>query len=273
MVENENKIPKYRKPPVVEVVCGVLFELLEALKAPQSGDFWNLIRSEFPEVDEQPLLSPVVEAFGAVLQKNIQLLHVPPLPRLWFLSERKDRLIQIQRDRFLFNWRRLGADGVYPSYETVFGDFVKYLNVFRDFAEKIPGCRCSPQQYELTYVNHIDGTLIDNTVSKLGRVFRDYAWATDSERWLPLPDDSTWRTSFELPDRAGRLHANVRILTDDETHQRFIRFELTARGIGSDKTFDQMKNWFEIAHEWIVRGFADLTSPEIQREVWGRIDG
>jgi len=29
-----------------------------------------------------------------------------------------------------------------------------------------------------------------------------------------------------------------------------------------------VKNWFDMAHEWIVRVFADLTGPSIQEAIW-----
>lgn len=272
MAESTTRFPDFKKPPVVEVVCGILVRPIEALKAPHLGDFWTRVRSDFPQCDERALLSPVVEVFGGPPAATIQITDVPPLPRVWFIGQRGDRLIQVQRDRFLFNWRRLEADDAYPHFGSVYGDFAKYLGVFRDFVAAIGGGALDAQQYELTYVNHVDGALIENAVSNLGRVFRDFAWAADSNRWLPMPADSTWRTTFVLPNQAGRLHSTVRLLVDDETHRRFIRFELTARGIGADRTVEGMRGWFDLAHEWVVRGFADLTTPDLQREVWERID-
>ncbi len=276
MPEPMTKLPEFRKPPVVEVVCGVLIRPIEALKAPHLGEYWAKIRAEFSAVEEQPLLSPMVEGFGAVQPQasTIQVTSVPPLPRVWFISQRGDRVIQVQRDRFLFNWRRLEAKDAYPRFDSVYGDFARHLGSFRDFIAAIGGAPLDAQQYELTYVNHIDGALIGESVGELGRVFRDFAWVTDSNRWLPVPADSTWRTSFDLPGQAGRLHSAVRLLVDGGTHRRFIRFELTARGIGGDKGLEGpgIEGWFETAHEWIVRAFADLTSAELQREVWERTD-
>jgi len=31
-----------------------------------------------------------------------------------------------------------------------------------------------------------------------------------------------------------------------------------------------MRNWFDLAHEWIVRGFTDLTEKEMQETIWKR---
>lgn len=263
-------LPNYKKPPVVEVVCGVLFDETKALKAPHLGQLWSMIRSEFPSIEEQPLLSSVVEVFGPVPPPTIEITGVPPLTRVWFINKGGDRLIQMQRDRFLFNWRRLKADEPYPHFESVYADFTKYLNIFREFLDAISAGPLAPRQYELTYVNHIDGAVIDNSVSNLGRVFRDYAWQT-GDRWLPPPNDSMWRTSFDLPDQTGRLHSTVHVLKEDQGLRRALRFELTARGI-ADESLNAMKTWFQLAHEWIVRGFTDLTTRDIQQELWERID-
>jgi hypothetical protein len=46
--------------------------------------------------------------------------------------------------------------------------------------------------------------------------------------------------------------------------------DLTVRGIGSHRSFDDMKEWFNIARVWIVRGFTDLTTDEMQTKVWRR---
>jgi hypothetical protein len=52
-------------------------------------------------------------------------------------------------------------------------------------------------------------------------------------------------------------------------NRRLFRFELTARGIGSDVSSEGMRGWFDLAHEWIVLGFADCTGKDMQRTVWG----
>ena len=52
--------------------------------------------------------------------------------------------------------------------------------------------------------------------------------------------------------------------------RRVLRLEITARGIGNYSSRANMQGWFELAHEWIVRGFADYTGTQIQQRVWGQ---
>ena len=52
--------------------------------------------------------------------------------------------------------------------------------------------------------------------------------------------------------------------------QPIILLDLTVRGIGKDKSIEGMWDWFDLAREWIVCGFADLTGERVQTEVWKR---
>lgn len=265
-------MPEYDKPPVVEVVCGVLFRPLKGILAPHTGVLWERFRSTFSKCAELPLIAPSVETFDEAMQATIELTDVPPIPRLWFLSDREDRLVQFQRDRLLFNWKRVDPTDEYPHFQDVFASFQQHLGELAAFLEQAKMGEIEPRQFELTYVNHIDPAVIAGDISGLGALFPDLAWRADQPRFLRPPEDATWRISFVLPDRSGRLHATVRTLVDASTARPLIRFELTARGIGADKTVAAMPAWFATAHEWIVRGFADLTHLKVQKTAWGRRD-
>jgi len=48
--------------------------------------------------------------------------------------------------------------------------------------------------------------------------------------------------------------------------------QITASGLGADKSNNAVWEWFEVAHEWIVCGFTDLTGAKTQKDIWQRID-
>jgi hypothetical protein len=127
-----------------------------------------------------------------------------------------------------------------------------------------------PLQYEMTYVNHIsqgDGWI---KMDEIGNVFPDFCFRLNERRFLPEPEGINWRTTFVLPNKVGRLHVTIRngILRDKNIPVLMI--ELTVRGIGNDKSMEGMWPWFDLAREWIVRGFADLGSDQVQKDVWRR---
>jgi hypothetical protein len=48
-----------------------------------------------------------------------------------------------------------------------------------------------------------------------------------------------------------------------------IRLDMTARGVNDEAT-TKMREYFDLAHDWIVNGFADVTTPTMQEKVWRR---
>lgn len=107
-----------------------------------------------------------------------------------------------------------------------------------------------------------------STIENIGKVFPDFNWKANPKRFLSHPQNISWATVFELPDEFGRLHSSVKhtVVNNHPT----ILFELTVRGIGNDSSLQVLPNWFDVAHEWIVQAFADLTDEEIQTKIWKR---
>jgi hypothetical protein len=73
-----------------------------------------------------------------------------------------------------------------------------------------------------------------------------------------------------LPEKSGRLHATIRNARRSKDDVELLLFELCARGIPAEREFESIQAWYNLAHEWIVRGFADLTGEDVQDEVWIR---
>ncbi len=117
MTGKKGKFPEYDNPPVTEVVIGVQFKALQAFTAVHPGIYWQKVRNSYPKVNIQPPLSPVLELFGDEKPKmEAQLSPIPPLPRCWFLDDSQNRLVQIQPDRFLHNWKKVTGQEEYPRY-------------------------------------------------------------------------------------------------------------------------------------------------------------
>lgn len=120
----------------------------------------------------------------------------------------------------------------------------------------------------MTYINHIWMGEEWNNLSEIGKVFPDFSFRETTERFLPGPETINWRTSFLLPNKAGRMHVTIRNGKRRSDHKPMIIMDLTVRGFNEEG----MEKWFDIAHEWIVCGFADLTGPDIQAKVWRRVN-
>jgi hypothetical protein len=168
--------------------------------------------------------------------------------------------------RFVSNWKRESPiDGVYPSYDTVVVDFERLWGEFRSFVSQEQLGGLLPRQLELSYINIIPRDCIPNG----DPVLVDHERDVSRPRFLPDPESSTWRTSYLLPDNSGRLHVLATTARQISTGAPLIRLEISARGI-NDVAADDMRAWFDLAHEWVTNGFVDVTTTRIQSEVWRR---
>lgn len=256
-----NKLPSFRDPPLVEVVLGVSFEAVPQVTVAHLGRWWEILgRSEYPRCEEQPPLTQILEPSGPAMTQ-LEFGIVPP--RVWFISRTDDQIVQVQRDRFLCNWRKTSTQQVYPRYEAVSGTFFRQFAQYRDFVRTETGKELTLVQCELTYVNHIvDGALAG--FAGIGGILPDLSWrATD--RYLPSPSGIETRFSFDRPDRRSRMHAKINTGRRTIDDSPVVILDLTVRGFDPD-----LVAWFASAHEWIVRGFADLTSGAAHRN-WGRV--
>jgi uncharacterized protein (TIGR04255 family) len=262
---------RFERPPVVEVVCGVLFDTRQPFRGTHIGLYTQLIRKDFPRIDEAPPVPPVIEARGTpseMAQFGFGLL--PPLRRTWCVSEDGRSLIQVQEDRFIFNWKKAAADDTYPTFDQVSAGFEQHLSQFRKFlADEGVGTPIY-RQFELIYVNHIQlGSAAGFEVSQ-NRLLVDHVRDSSRARFLPDPETVNWTTIYALPNGEGRLYAAAQTARSPEG-ERILRLDMTARGMPSDGSEEARRKWFDQAHVWITHGFADATAADVQKHVWGRI--
>jgi uncharacterized protein (TIGR04255 family) len=263
-------MPEYESPPVTEVVCGILFKPLDGLQMPHIGLLWDRFRAEYPTCQEVAPLLPVVERFGDAPEPDMGSFSEVPPPRIWFLHKDGTGIIQVQKDRFLHNWKQANPSDEYPRYAMVKKLFASRLEVFEGFLAEFSLGPLSPFQYEMTYVNHIPLNAGWKTLSDIGNLFPDHRWHDSAGRFLPTPEVLNVRQTFALPDKLGRLHVAIRNAARRDDMQPILLFELTVRGFPNDASAEAMWKWFDLAREWIVRGFTDLTSESAQRDVWRR---
>jgi uncharacterized protein (TIGR04255 family) len=256
-----NSLPSYKNPPVNEVVCGVRFHPSDKLRMAQIGFLWKKFKDDYPNVEHA---APLVSAKGEML---VDPATGAPLPRTWFINKIGNNLIQFQGDRFYFNWRRIQDS--YPRYGHIIENFEALVRNILDFYNDFQLGKIEPVEYELTYVNHIVQGEGWDTIDDLDKVFRDFNWKKRTNRFLPNPDNVGWNISFLMPEGSGRLNVSLKrgIRTADKKY--LLVLELKAIGMGEFSDIKNSRNWFDISREWIVRGFTDLTTPEMHK-IWER---
>jgi uncharacterized protein (TIGR04255 family) len=270
------RLPRFSNPPVVEVALSVMLEPLTELRAAHIGLLWEQVRERFPKTADQPPVDSPIEVESEPrrhLSPTVQFQPFQTAPlRTWFLNERETELLQIQHDRVSRNWRRANTTEPYPSYENIRGPFQQDLQVVRAFVESNHLGELRPRQAEITYVNHIVAGHGWKDHSEVERVIKD--WNPLDHRFLGAIEDATLSWRYLIRDRKGfrgRLHVSFqpayRTIGDDDV--KIFVLTITARGKPIGTGLDGALGFLELGHEWIVRGFADLTTPEMH-QIWQR---
>lgn len=273
MVSNANNppIPKFERPPVYETVLGIQFNPLNAFSFPHYGLYWAAIRGNYPNYEVHPPISPAVEQFESGLRKDrkagIELVPVPDI-RTWFLNRDGSLLLQVQKDRFLQNWRKVQDDDVYPHYDQLKPKFFNEWRTFCGFLEDAGIERPMVNQCEVTYVNHIDVELGPRRYGELRKIMS--CWSGESSGdFLSDPESVNFNLRYLLPENMGRLHVTLQPAIRRRDAKEILRLNLTVRGRPNSSEIDDISEWLDLGHDWAVRGFADITTGEMHR-IWGR---
>lgn len=261
---------RFKNPPLNELVIALYHLPIEELRAQHIGLYWDRIRKGYPNCEQQPpvvthLDSPEV---SALLLEPIRAREVLPLPRFWFFGDLHPTLIQVQRNAFMYNWRRRESTDEYPHYETLVEGFWKELDRYRVFISEIVGGKLDVvQRCELSYVNIIGSNEFFARPSQLGEILPLFdslhSLETDDRTFTGLNATITYRVNptlfIDLSPRVG-----IRAGTD----QPVVSLELKAHGAPSDLSLEGSQAWYDIAHDAIYQMFLDSSNKQMQEKIW-----
>jgi uncharacterized protein (TIGR04255 family) len=124
-------LPDYSDPPVDEVVIGISFMSVSGFSTNHVAKYRDLVKAEFPGLQYQPRLITPLESLtqeGSSAPPSFGPLgfftqpFAQPSQRTWLVNADDQRVIQIQDDAFLTNWRRRDLKP-YPHFEPLLGEF------------------------------------------------------------------------------------------------------------------------------------------------------
>ena len=276
-------LPNFDNPPVIEVLLSVQFAELEKFKTVQAGLLWNSVfKNKYHQISEHPRIESSFEVIGKNLTQKtnleIAIRNTPEVPRLWFISSENKELVQIQPDRFIHNWRKIGEGENYPRYEQIRKKFFSELRLIRKFSKEENLGKIQPNQCEITYVNHIDTIGKESKFwDSLHEVFN--FWKKTSKS--PIMENGTILNSIEdtiikfrqpiiseTGDFLGRLFISIEpAITPDK--KKILRFVLTVKGPSEKKTLIGLGEFFDLGREIIVRNFTHLTTDKMHK-IWKR---
>jgi uncharacterized protein (TIGR04255 family) len=252
----------------------VQFDRLPGFKNAHLGAFWKTLNGdEWPAVADVPPLPAQFERFteAARWAKGLKLqLTQDPACRLQIRNRDNDRMIQLQNGRLHFNW--MGKTGVpYPRYAKVRDEFEWAMQRFVEFAAQEQVGEFRPNQWEVTYVNHIQKGTVWN-VPEDWRFFR-LLGAIPTIQNLVQAEDFAGEWHFQIPQERGRLHVLWQIASKSALEQQdeeLVRLTLTGRGPlkEGENAFQQILEGLDLGRETIVRSFKTFMSDEANKH-WG----
>jgi uncharacterized protein (TIGR04255 family) len=274
MNSSDQSLPRFRKPPVVETVLGLFFRPSEKFSSAQLGIVWDrYFREQFPKLEERPPAEEVPEQFGEASLMGSpmvrwQVMDRPDTPRFWAESENGQHVIQIQKNAFFSNWLKTAGDVTYHPYPERRKEFDKQMAQLEEYFQEQKIGRIEPTSWNVTYVNQIDYKGMDHLGSEVAKKLT--VWTNQfSDGFLHQPDKLTLGFAFPMPDNTGRLNVNLTPVVLPKDRRQMLRLDLTARGPLKTKDLASALIAIDMGHEWVVRGFASLTHPEMH-QVWER---
>jgi uncharacterized protein (TIGR04255 family) len=157
------EFPELAQPPIVEVVCGIVFDAVPELDALMLGVYWDERKQEFPRRQLQPALTDEPRfALGT-------------LPMRAFLASGDDQFVlQLQYDRFFMNWRASGE--AYPRFSERHGSRGLLVRMqdewvkFQDFVQRRCARELIPRRIELSKIDLLQKGRHWKDVEELSRV-------------------------------------------------------------------------------------------------------
>lgn len=265
MTAMSTPFPHFARPPLDEVVIGVQYDPLPGFHAGHLGLFWLCVRSRYPLTEDQASLVSVKEK-PTLEPGDVIPVQLPLIPRCWFLTRTKERLVQLQAEKFIRNWRKVTGDEVYPRYSTLIGEFAEEWQEFQTFVRVESLGNVKVNQCELSYIDHLEvgGSIQMGDLSNVISVLRSHR----ADSAFLRPEVVTWGAQYLLPDGLGRLSVQMNPAFRGRDMKLVLALTLTARGAPAES--GGALKWFDMAHEWVNRAFAELTDPQMH-ERWGKI--
>ena len=266
--------PQFTKPPVTEVVISADMEPINGWGIPFLGLYWARIRDEFPKYQVLPPAALEIERFdekpplpaaGISFELNAELNDA----RCWYFTKEGTDLIQVQNNRFIQNWRKVTGEEAYPGYERLRPAFQRRYKGFLSFLndEALPAPKVL--QVEMSYINEIEPGEGWESARDLDQLVAPWS-GKFTEGFLPSPYGARLAASFEMPNNKGRLHVVILRAVRGRDGKEILQFRLVARVRPESSADDHVLAAIDVARDWIVRGFADWTTPKMHK-IWGRI--
>lgn len=258
------QIIAFENPPINEVVLSTYFNPpISDFRNEHIGLFWETIKKEFPVARQQ-----IPVGIGPEITAD----ELFPMPRYWFIAENDINLIQIQRNAFMFNWRR--RDEEYPRFhDYIKPTFDKYYGIFSEFirSEIKTSEELAVDLCELTYINALEPSEFWKGPYDTTNIIPSFSILVPG---INASDSPGFNCNY-VYEVANDLQLNIGIRAAAKAEQPDVPaliFEIKVSGRVGKIAKPTTDEWFERAHEAIIRCFAGMTNHDVQINHWRRVE-
>ena len=235
--------------PLNEVVLGVQFQT--PLDIMTVFKIIDIFKSDFPIIAEQSLLPSVIDSPD---QPQVKKMLNTFCSRKHLISPNSNMLIQVQPDRFLFNWRRVEENISYPRFDNIYDHFDIALEKLKlvigaDYESKL-------NQLELTYVDHVILEDFRRNDFNPGNVFNFFNCDNDIK-------NINLEYSIPFEEIGGVWNLLLKSALRKKDNKKLLVYESTCRGFLSL----DIRDWFEKAHEIQLMQFMEGLTDEA-KAIW-----
>ena len=266
---NDDQLPRFERPPVIEAVLGVQFGRIAGFSAAHAGRFWaQSLPQPWEKVREAPRIDDFREHFGPERQlarRGLRLTEGVEPNRIQLITS--DRMLQVQDSRLIYNWIKTSDSDKYPTYSELLPAFLSHWEAFQRFASESGLGALDPNQWEVTYVNHVPRGALWESPEDWPLIVKD-AWLPPSRVSTMRFDGMQTEWRFVLDKEVGRLRMSLQHgRSEGGKGGEVLSLQLVARG-PVDADHELLAGMNE-GHRSIVTCFAEMTS-ERAHAAWGR---
>ena len=234
------------KPPVVELVIGAQFNA-PIFSNEFIYDYYQTIKEEFPKIQENSPLPFIIESTVSPSESRIlQGFH----SRRFFINKDGNKLLQLQPDRILFNWRKNTQLEEYPSFSVILNQFELFIESISKF---IPDIIERINQLEVTFVDKIFIDTFGSSSIKLDRIFSPI-------KFSDVVKTIRCNIAFPHEEIKGNLIFDLKSGNNNADNRRILISETTCRGMKNEG--ETISEWYHRAHEILLDFFIHLFTDE-----------
>ena len=170
---------------------------------------------------------------------------------------------ELDQNRFSMTWDRRPHEP-FPSYLDCWPTFAEGVGGLQGASAATDGGGPTFSDCELTYTNPVTFEERGQRHGRLERLLLRWLVPEGGDGWLPTPEGIAADTSFPMTrDRdgaPGRLCVRMQSVAG-ETSEHLFGMTLSAHCVVGSTDLDALRTAFDVAFDWIVRGYATLGDP------------